>query len=148
MIACPECKRRVFGQAELLWANLDGSVKCPACGAFACLDQFSRLLVACPLSLLLWMAVLYWDILFSGYLFLFSTIVILAGWRLLSAAAMPALALEKSRDGRVFDRKHTLVSLVVMIGTAVAIDGFMSYRTEADNAPGTTVSGTPSATAR
>ena len=132
MIACPACKRRVFGQAELLWANLDGSVQCPACGAFGCLDQVSRLLVACPLALLLWLALLYWDILFSGYLFVFSTIVILAGWRLLSAAIMPALALEKSRDGMVFDRKQTLISLAIMMGTAIAIDGFISYRTETE----------------
>jgi hypothetical protein len=132
MIACPACKRRVFGQHELLWANLDGSVQCRACGAFACLDQVSRLLVAAPLALLLWLAVLYWGILFSGYLFLFSTVVILAGWRLLSAVAMPALALEPSRDGRNFHRKETLVSLAIMIGTATAIDSFISYRTESD----------------
>jgi hypothetical protein len=132
MIACPACKRRVVGPAEMLRANLDGSVQCPACGAFAGLDQISRFFVACPLAFLLWLAVLYWDILFSGYLFLFSTVVILAGWRVLSAVGTPILGLEISRGGAVFNRKQTLVSLAIMIGTAVAIDGFMSYRTEAE----------------
>ena len=118
MIACPACKRRVVGQEELLRANLDGTVKCPVCGAFARLDQTSRFLVACPLSLLLWFALLYWDILFSGYLFLFSTIAIFAGWRLLSAAILPALALEKSRDAVWCGRTQTVVSLAIMIVTA------------------------------
>jgi hypothetical protein len=148
MIACPACKRRAVGSADLLWTNLDGSVQCPACGGLSRLDQMSRLLVSCPLALLLWLAVLHWDLLFSGYLFLFSTVVILAGWRVLSAVAMPALALERSPDGRVFDRKQTLVSLAIMIATAVLIDSFMSYRTEADSAYAATASGTPPQTAR
>lgn len=148
MIACPACKRRVFGQSDLLWANLDGSVQCPACGSFACLDQVSRLLVACPLALMLWLAVLYWNIFFSGYLFVFATVVILTGWRLLSAVMTPALGLERSRDGRNFHRRETLVSLAIMIGTAIAIDSFISYRTESDAARTTAAAPPPEASSR
>jgi hypothetical protein len=148
MIACPACKRRVVGQAELLWANLDGSMQCPACGAFARLDQMSRLFIACPLALLLWFTVLSWSILFSSYLFVFSTIFILGGWRLLSAALMPILALEPYGDGTVIGRKQTFVGLAIMIGTAIIIDGFMSYRTEADTRHATAAAERPEASSR
>ena len=148
MMACPGCKRRVIGAADLLRANLDGSVQCPACGAFACLDQVSRLFVACPLALLLWFALLSWDILFSGYLFLFSTVVILAGWRVLSAVGMPILGLEISRDGMIFGRKQTVVSLAIMIGTAMAIDGFISYRTDSEAGQATAAAARPEARSR
>jgi hypothetical protein len=111
------------------------------CGAFARLDQTSRFLIACPLSLLLWFALLYWDILFSGYLFLFSTIAIFAGWRLLSAAILPALALEKSRDAVFCGRRQTIVSLAIMIVTAIAIDAVMSTGLEDEDAHATVSAG-------
>ena len=139
MIACPGCKRRIIAYREILGASLDGATVCPACGQVARLDAFSRCVVACMLAMLLWMMLFHADLLFSRYLFLFSMIVILGGWRLLSAAALPLLTLEKA-PGTCFDRRQSIVMLVVLIVFAIILDGFMSYRSEADKAYASTAS--------
>jgi hypothetical protein len=118
----------------MLSASLDGRAKCPACGELARLDAMSRFLPTCLLALLLWMLLLHGNILYSGYLFLFSTIVILSGWRLLCAAALPLLSLEKVPGGTCFDRRQSIVTLAILIVTAIVIDGLMSYRSDADGA--------------
>ena len=134
MIACPACKRRSFTYREMLGASLDGGAQCPVCREVARLDQMSRGMIACMLALLLWMLLFYYDVFYSGYLFLFSMTVILAGWRLLSAAALPMLALETVPNGFCFDRRQTLVTLAILLVTAIAIDGLLSYRSAADKA--------------
>jgi hypothetical protein len=136
MIPCPGCKRRVFSGREMLAANLDGRAKCPACGQLARLDSMSRCLLACMLALLLWMLLLHGNIFDSGYLFLFSTIVIVSGWRLLCAAALPLLTLEKAPSGASFNRRQSIVTLAILIMTSVVMDGLMSYRSDADRALG------------
>jgi hypothetical protein len=132
MIACPACKRRVFTRREMLSASLDGKMKCPVCPAVACLDEISRCLIAGVLAVLLWILLLQGNIFYSGYLFIFSTIVIVMGWRLLSAAALPLLSLEKAPGHACFGRRQNIVTLAILIVTAIVIDGLMSYRSDAD----------------
>jgi hypothetical protein len=132
MIPCPACKRRTFSGQEMLSASLDGRAKCPACGQLACLDAMSRFLLTSLLALLLWMLLLHGNIFYSGYLFLFSTVVIISGWRLLCAAALPLLSLEKAGGSACFSRKQSLVTFAILIVTSIVIDGLMSYRSEAD----------------
>lgn len=106
----------------------------------------SRCLVACMLALLLCMMLFYGNLFYSGYLFVFSMIVILGGWRLLSAALLPLLSLEKVPGGTCFDRRQSIVTLAIMIVVAIVIDGLMSYRSDADKARANAAS--PSASAR
>jgi hypothetical protein len=136
MIPCPACKRRIFSGREMLGAGVDGGAKCPACGQLARLDSVSRCLVTCVLALLLWMLLLHGKILYSGYLFLFSTIVIIIGWRLLCAAALPLLSLEQMAQGRSFDRRQNIVTVAILIVTSIVIDGLLSYRSDVDRALG------------
>ena len=133
MIACPACKRRSFTYREMLAVRLDGLAKCPACGELARMDQMSRSLLAIVLALLLWMLLLSAGIFYSGYLFIFSTVVIVIGWRLLSAAVLPVLALEQAPGHTRFDRGQNMVMLATLIVTAIFLDGLMSYRSDADN---------------
>jgi hypothetical protein len=132
MVVCPACNRRVLTHREILAASLDGAAKCPGCGQLARLDSLSRCLVGCVLALLLWMLLLQGNLFYSGYLFVFSTIVVLAGWRLLSAATLPLLSLEKLPTCTCFNRKQSLVTLAIVIVTAIAIDVLLSYRSHAD----------------
>jgi len=132
MIPCPVCKRRVFSGREMFGASLDGRAKCPACGQLAHLDSVSRCLLTGVLAMLLWMLLLHGNIFYSGYLFLFSTIVILSGWRLLCVAALPLLSLEKVAGGACFSRRQSLVTFAILIVTSIVIDGLMSYRSDAD----------------
>ncbi len=133
-IACPACKRRSFGGREVLGASLDGRAKCPACGRLARLDQMSRCVLSCVLALLLWLMLLHGDILYSGYLFLFSMIVILGGSRLLAAATLPLLSLEKAEGHAGFDRRQSIVTVAILIVLAGVIDGLLAYRSDADRA--------------
>ena len=146
MSACPACKRRTFTRHDFLGAGLDGTAKCRACGQVARLDAMSRFFVTGVLVLLLWMILLYGNILFSGYLFIFSTIVIFGGWRLLTAAALPLITLEKAPRGTCLDRRQSVFILAIMIVVALVIDGLMSYRSDADKAHANAAS--PSVNAR
>jgi hypothetical protein len=148
MIACPACKRRIFTRREILGAGLDGGAKCGACGQVARLDGMSRYFVASMLALLLWMMLLYGSVFYSGYLFVFSTIVIFGGWRLLAAAALPLLSLEKAPGGTCFDRRQSVVILAIMIVVAIVIDGLMSYRSDADKAHANAASSSASASSK
>ena len=140
MIACPACKRHVFTHREMLYSGLDGRVACPACDELACLDQTSRCLVTGVLALFLWMLLLHGDFFYSDCLFIVSTIVIVIGWRLLCAAGLPLLTLEKAPGHGSFDRRQNLVTLAILIVTAVAIDGLMAYRSDADKRHATATS--------
>jgi drug/metabolite transporter (DMT)-like permease len=145
MIACPGCKRRVVTHREMLQAGLDGRLTCPACGELACLDETSRCLVTAVLALLLWMLLLHGNFFFSGYVFIVSTIVIVIGWRLLSAAALPLLSLAKAPGHGSLDRRQNIVTLAILIVTAIVIDGLMTYRSDADKRQATATSVSESA---
>jgi hypothetical protein len=132
MIPCPACKHRVFGPRDMLWMGLDGRAKCPECGALATLTQMSRFLVLSLLALLMWLLLLEWGIFYSGYLFVFSMTAIVVGWRLLCAAALPLLSMEKVPGHVRYGRRENIVTLAALMVTAVALDGLMSYQSEAD----------------
>jgi hypothetical protein len=97
------------------------------------------------LAMLLWMLLLHGNIFDSGYLFLFSTIVIVGGWRLLCATALPLLTLEKVAGSACFNHRQSIVTLAILILTSIVMDGLMSYRSDADRALGNAAS--PSASA-
>ena len=120
--------------------RLDGRAKCPGCGALARLDQVSRCLVTGALALLLWLLLLHGNIFYSGYLFMFSMSFIIIGWRLLCAAALPLLSLEHVPGQTRFDRRQNIATIAALMVTAVAIDGLMSYRSDADKRQAAAVS--------
>ena len=137
MLACPACRKRTFTRHDI---STLGGAKCPACGHLARLDSMSRALVACALGIILWSLLLYGNLFYSGFLFVFSTIVIVVGWPLLLAIAMPLLALEKSPGGVYLDRRQSIAMLALLIVLAIGIDGLLSYRSDADKADADTMS--------
>ena len=137
MLACPACRKRTFTRREIVGTL---GAKCPACGEVARLDSMSRCLLACVLAVSLWSLLLFGNFFYSGYLFVFSTIVLLAGWPLLLAVALPLLALEKAPTGNCFDRRQTIAMFAILIVVAVVIDGLLSYRSAADRADADTMS--------
>lgn len=94
----------------------------------------SRFLVGCPLALLLFFALLHGDLFFSSYLFVFSTIFIFGGWRIISALMLPLLALEKAPGGFYLNRRQSVALLALLIVFAIAVDVLLAYRSEADKA--------------
>lgn len=137
MLACPACHKRTFTRREI---STLGGAKCPACGQLARLDSMSRALVACTLAIILWSLLLYGNLFYSGFLFVFSAIVIVVGWPLLLTITMPLLALEKSPGGVYLDRRQSIGMLALLILLAIGIDGLLSYRSDADKADADTMS--------
>lgn len=134
MISCPACRRRVFTYREMLVANIEGWSTCPVCGQVARLDGLSRTLVGCTLGLLLWYTLYRGELFFSGYLFAFSTLFIIGGWRVVAAALLPLLAIEKAPDGFHLNRRQSMAMFAIIVVVAVAVDGLLSYRSPADKA--------------
>lgn len=131
---CPACKRRSISGRDMLYASLDGGVKCRACGKIARLDILSRWMLACMLAIILPMVLLYGDVFYSGHLFVVSIFVILVVWRLLSVAGMPILGLELAPRGRCMNERQSVLTLAVIVVAAVVMDGFMAYRIDSDAA--------------
>lgn len=134
MIACPSCKRKIFTRRDMLYAALDGTAPCRACGRAARLDLLSRWMISCVLALILPTVLLYGGVFYSGHLFLVSIFVILGGWRILSLVGFPLLTLEAAGDSAI-DRRQSIVMLVVMLVIMIIMDGYMSSRFDSDNAP-------------
>ena len=134
MIACPNCKRRVFTRRDILYAALDGSAPCRICGRTARLDILSRWVISCVIALVLPGILLYGDVFYSGHLFLVSLFIILSAWRLLSWIGFPFLALEEVEASSAIDRKQSILILAVLLAAAMVLDGFMASRFDADEA--------------
>jgi hypothetical protein len=132
MIACPSCKRRVFTRRDMLCATVIGEARCRICGRTACLDPFSRRVVTCVLAIVLPPLFLYGGVFFSGHLFLISIFVVFGGWRILTSAGLPFLALEEVAGRSPIDRRQSFLILVLLLAAAIAIDGIMSSRFEVD----------------
>ena len=133
MIACPTCNRRVITRRDLLYANLDGTARCRACGRIARVDLFGRWIISCLLVMVLATLLLYCGLFYSGHLFFVSIVFVLGGWRGLSWAFAPALTLEPVPEGSPFDRRNGIVVFVVLVVAAAAIDGVMSSRFEPED---------------
>ena len=131
---CPSCKRWVFTRRDLLFAPVDGTVQCRACGRTARLDILSRWVISCAIALILWNVLLFGGVFYSGHLFVVSMLVIFALWRLLSAAAFPFIALEAVSDSSAFDRKISMLLVGALLGAALIFDGFMASRFDSDDA--------------
>jgi hypothetical protein len=130
-LACPGCKRRVFTLHDVLYAPLDGTASCRACGRIARLDLFSRWVISCAIAVIL-PGLLYWELFYSGHLFVVSLLVILVAWRVLTFLIFPLLALEEVSARSGVNRKQSFVILAILLSAAMMIDGFMSSRFESD----------------
>ena len=128
MIACPSCKRRVFTRRDILSSSLDGTVECRACGRLARLDVLSRWMIACVIAIILPAVLLYGGLFYSGHLFVASMVLIFGAWRVLSWFGYPLLTLEHATGSVGLDRRQSVFIVVVLLFTAVVIDGFMAAR--------------------
>jgi len=133
VIACPTCNRHVITRRDLLYANLDGTARCRACGRTARVDLFGRWIISVLLVMVLATLLLYFGLFYSGHLFLISIVFVLGGWRALSWAFAPILTLDPVPEGSPFDRRNGVVVFVVLLVAAVAIDVVMSSRFEAED---------------
>ena len=131
---CPGCRRHSISSRDMLYASLDGGVKCRACGKIARLDLLSRWMLAIMLAIILPMVLLYGNVFYSGHLFIVSLAVILIAWRLLSVIGMPILGLEEAPRGLCMNHRQSVFTLTLIVTAALAMDGFMAYRIDADEA--------------
>ena len=134
MIACPTCNRRVITRRDMLYANLDGTARCRACGRTARVDLFGRWIISCLLVMVLATLLLYCGLFYSGHLFFVSIVFVLGGWRALSWSFAPILTLEPVPDGSPFNRRNGFAVFVVLLVAAITIDGVMSSRFEPEDA--------------
>lgn len=118
----------------MLYAALDGTVRCDACGESAQFDVFSRWVLCCAVALLLPMLLLNGDVFFSGHLFVVAMFLIFVAWRLLSMLALPILALEPVERRASLNRTESVFVAIVLLVGALAFDGFMASRIAADAA--------------
>src|SRR4051812_2927814 len=94
MIACPSCKRRIITRRDILYAPLDGSARCRACGGFARFDMFSRWVLSVLIAIALPALLLASGMFYSGHLLLGSMLIIFGAWRAFAWAGLPLLSLE------------------------------------------------------
>jgi hypothetical protein len=130
MVACPNCKRRIFSRQDMLYAALSGTARCRACGHAARLDISFRWIFSCVLALVLPYALLYGGLFYSGHLFVISTFLILGTWAALSWLSFPFLALETAPRSEALDRRQSAVIVAVLLVSALLIDGYIRTRIE------------------
>lgn len=118
----------------MLYAALDGTVRCRFCGGVARLDLLSRWVISCVIALVLPIVLLYGGVFYSGHLFLISMCLIFGAWRILSWVGFPLLTLEAVAGNSSLDRKQSMLILAVLLVAAIMFDGFMSSRFDADDA--------------
>jgi hypothetical protein len=134
MIACPNCKRRSITRRDILYAPLDGTTRCRACGRYARLDMFSRWLLSCLIALCLPAFLLTWGIFYSGHLLFVSMVAIVGAARLLAWAGLPLFALEPVAPNAPLDRRQSIMILGALIVAAVMLDAFIASKFESDDA--------------
>ena len=127
---CPSCKRKSFTRNDMLYASIDGTARCRACGRVARLDLLSRWMISCVIALVLPALLLYGNIFYSGHLFVVSLVTIVVGWRVLSLLAFPLLTLEVAPGNFTLQRRQSIFLAIVMLLVAAIIDGFMASRFE------------------
>jgi hypothetical protein len=119
----------------MLYAPLDATAQCRACGRTARLDVLSRWVISCVIAMILSNVLLYGGVFYSGHLFLVSMFVIFAAWRLISAAAFPFIALEPAPEGSPFDGRKSVLLMAVLLIAAMMFDSFMASRFEPEDTP-------------
>lgn len=133
MIACPNCKRRIFTGADMWRSSFDGAARCRACGHSAQLDILSKWMIACVLALLMPTLFLYAGIFYGGHFFVLVILLTLGGWRALACIGLPFLALERATHSP-FDRKQGMIMLAALVITAIVLDAFMAFKIDRDEA--------------
>jgi hypothetical protein len=133
VIACPNCKRRVFTRNDMLYASLDGTAQCPVCRRFARLDVVSRWIISCVIALLLPMVFLYAGVFYSGHFFVILIVMVLGASRILCFIGFPFLALEAVARTSAIDRRQSILILAVLMVTSIMLDSFMSSRFDTDD---------------
>ena len=92
-------------------------------------------MISCVIAILLPVAVLlYGDVFYSGHIILIAAFLVLGAWRILSFVAFPFLSLEVVARTRSIDRAGSILTLVVLLVAAIALDGFIASRFEPDDA--------------
>ena len=134
MLACPHCKRRIITRRDILYAPLDGTARCRACGRYSRLDVFSRWVLSCLIALVLPALLLGWGIFYSGHLLVFSMIVIIGAWRAMAWLALPFLGLEHVPEHVPLDRRQSAIIVAALLSAAILLDRFMASRFERDDA--------------
>lgn len=129
-IDCPSCERGGFTRRDMLWANVDGSACCTACGGTVRLDLFGRWVLSCLMAIVLPTVLLYGNVFYSGHLFLVSIAVIFGVWRGLCFLMLPYLTLEPAPVAFPVGRRTNLVMMGVLLAGAVSIDAMMASRFE------------------
>ena len=133
VIACPNCKREVFTRRDVLYATVDATAQCRACGRSARLSLLSRWLISCVIAIILPGVLLYGDVFYSGHLFVVSLFLIFAAWSALCAVTFPLLSLEKA-EGAPIGIKASALIVVALLATATFMDSFMAARFDAERA--------------
>jgi hypothetical protein len=132
MLACPTCKRRIITRRDILYAPLDGTARCRACGQFSRFDSFSRWVVSILISVSLPAFLLAWDVFFSGHLLFVCVVIIFGAARALSWAGLPLFSLEPVPPHVPLDRRQSAIILVALLLAALVLDAFIASRLESD----------------
>jgi hypothetical protein len=103
------------------------------CGRIARLDLFSRWMISCGIAVMLPALLLYWELFYSGHLFVVSILVILVAWRILTLIAFPILALEIVTPRARVDRKQSVFILALLLVAAMMLDGLLASRFETED---------------
>ena len=134
MRKCPSCKRRVITRRDILYAPLDGSTHCRACGEYSRLDVFSRWVISCLVTLTLAAVHLSAGVFYSGHLLAVSIILIFGAARMMAWIALPVLSFEPVPPHVPLDRRQSAIILAALLITAIALDGFIASRFQNEGA--------------
>ncbi|HEX2828992.1 MAG TPA: hypothetical protein VHP37_21765 [Burkholderiales bacterium] len=133
MIACPNCKRRIITRRDILYAPLDGTAQCRACGQHSRLDTFSRWVVSCLVAVSLPALLLTWGVFYSGHLLVVSMIVIIVAARVMAWLALPFFGLEPVPSHIPLDRRQSVIILSALVAAAFVLDAFIASRFESED---------------
>lgn len=134
MIACPNCKRRIITRRDILYAPLDGTTRCRACGQHARLDMFSRWVISCLVAVSLPALLLSWGIFYSGHLLVFAMIVIVVAARAVAWVGLPFFGLERVPPHIALDRRQSMIIVSALLAAAIVLDAFIASKFESEDA--------------
>src|SRR5215218_89399 len=117
----------------MLHAALHGTTRCRWCGRILRLDLLSRWMLSCALAVLLPNALLYGNVFYSGHLFLVSIFLIYSALAIFSYLGFQFLGLEVADDQAPLDRRGSRMIAGIMLAAAIAMDGVIAYKIDADS---------------
>ena len=134
MLPCPSCKRRIITRRDILYAPLDGTTCCRACGRHSRLDVFSRWVISCLIAVSLPALLLTWGAFYSGHLLVVSMVVIVVAARAMAWIALPFLGLEPVPPQVPLDRRQSAIIVSALVAAAFALDAFIASKFESEDA--------------